>query len=167
MRFFITLGTLAEELGVPLDGTSSSSGLTDEDADLEVEVYRDDGVWHVDSDGVADDEWAPSCDAQAAELRLAAVREQLGELRLVSHTADEIAAALLGGEEVWKFDAVAGVGSDDVLIGSREGVERDLLGYYERAAPARGWLLTRIDLGSRDEVVDRYQHDWYREEHGE
>lgn len=62
-----------------------------------------------------------------------------------SHTRGEIAAALSREEKAWHLDTCS-AGEDDVLLGERESVVRDVLAHHEFTAWPGRWTLTRVTL---------------------
>jgi hypothetical protein len=107
--FRITLGELAAEYGVPLEGDYSEFG------DEIVEISHDEDGWHVGGPADLDDaSWAPRDDAMAARLRARADREGDAQISVIS--VDEECSA----EEWW----VAAGASDSTPVQIREWVAR-------------------------------------------
>jgi len=61
-----------------------------------------------------------------------------------SHSRAEVAAALAEGKEAWMLDT-GSQGDDDVLIGDKGEVTRDLLDYFDVPSLPEGWSLVHMD----------------------
>lgn len=71
--------------------------------------------------------------------------DSIPEAAFKSHTRDAIAHELArpGAGWVWHLDT-GSAGSDDVLVGERSDVERDVLAHHEITTWPERWTLTRV-----------------------